>query len=297
MKLVPLSVKKKINRFMQWFDVCSAMVLGCVALFGGIGGMLFYGVHGGPQEAQEKTVLQEKVTHLLKTYNVSQSMHTIVMEAKDGSGIAVAIDPPRAREQDKRLKDAFNTEAQQTGIALAHARQLSPHDRYDLYKQLDPIQPLPDFFKKAPDKDADVFLTFSFAQSRVMNRPGFKPTVETAREIISHTSNNSALPILGSILGPVLLSVAGMFGFCAARRRLDASIDKEEDAIRQAERKAQEAARNAEAAHQQAEADRLRAEAAEQERIAKLPVAVATALEHDISVRQIKLAPKPGEAL
>ena len=276
MKRIPLSYKKKLSRCMNWFGLNSAMTLGVVTFFSGGAGLMVYERHAGPGEAREKAVLQEKVTHLLMDYKVSQNMN-LLLQTTGGPDTGVIVDYQRAAARDKSLRDAFEAEAKDTGIALAHARQISAHDRYDLYEQLDKIQPTPDYFRKPG------LLTFSHAQSQVMDRPGFAPSLETAREIVTHADHRGALT-LGCLLGPFLLGLAGMFGFHAGRKRLDQSIEGDE-----AE------ARNAETKMLAAEAERKAAEAAEAERVTNLPAAVATATERDIRVRQIKLASRSAE--
>ena len=280
MTLLPLNFKKKLSRFMNWFDFGSAVMVGLLAFFSGPGGMLAYENQAGPDEAKEKAALQEKVTRLVNDYKVSQNLHMLV-QAAGGPDVGVVVDLQRATARDKTLKDTFEEEERATGIALAHARQLTAGDRLDLYNQLDDIHPTPDYFR-GPSKSTEGYLTFRRAQSQVMDRPDFAPTVETARDIVSRSESYGG-PMLGCIFGPFLLSLGGMFGFCAARRGLCKSIGKDE-----------KKAKEAETLRQAAEAESRAADAAEQERVSKLPTAVATATERDIRVRQIKLAAKGG---
>ena len=286
MKLLPLHVKRKISSRMHLPGFLTAMLLSVGAFIGGLGGLFVYQEHGGPHKGQEKAVMQEKITHLLTTYKTSESMHLLVTGQAKGQDFALVL--PKAQEKDKSLRAVFETEAQATGIALAHSRELSPNDRYLLHKQLTVISPLPDYFKNANADDA-TFLLYSFRQSRVMNRPGFTPTVETAREIVSGP-DRGGLVTVGFIFSPLLLTLGGMFGYCALRKRLDKSIQNEDIALSLAK----EVAEREEIARKEMEAERAAAEAAERERIAKLPV--TTVLENDISVRQIKLAARQPQA-
>lgn len=291
MKLVPLNVKKWISKQLHRVGFMTATVIGAVSFLGGIGGMLFYQEYGGPGEAKEKIVMQEKVDHLLKTYKMSESMHLLVQA--EGKGQDVALVLPKAQEKDKTLRAAFEAEAQATAIALAHERHLSPKDEFELYKKLGVIDPLPDYFKKTRmDNDNTQFCFLSYAQHRVMNRPGFTPTIETAREIVSHIPDNVVLPTMACVFLPSLLTAGMIFGYSAGRKRLDTSIRVEEKAIEQAQLAAEKAEKKALRAQRIAAAARAKAEEAERQRLANLPVAVATALENDISVRQIKLAPR-----
>jgi hypothetical protein len=281
MKLLPLSAKKKLSRFMHWFDFFSILFVTVGGLFGGLASVLTYDAVGG--DKQQKAALQEKVDHLLQSYKMSQSMHTVVVASEKGAKLG--LDLPVSRAGDKSLNDAFNAEAQSVGIALAHARGLSPNQRYELYKPLQAIQPLPDYFRKM-GKDAD-FTLFSWQQSEVMNRPGFTPTLESAREIAGK-ADYGGLVAVGAILGPPLLGGCGIFAFCAMRRRLDKSIERDEDDLT----KEKEAVEKAEAQRQAEEAARKAVEAAEAERIAKLPPSVS--LERDIAVKQIKIKLSKG---
>ena len=122
-----------------------------------------------------------------------------------------------------------------------------------------------------------------------MDRPGFKPTVETAREIVNYPGY-AGVVFVTCFAGPLLLSIGGVFGFCSVRRRLDDSIYDEEQAISRAK---DEAARKEKEDAKKAEAEviaRKVAEAAEADRLAKLPPSVE--LDRDISVRQIRLVDK-----
>ena len=271
MTLLPL--KKKLSRFMQWFGLGSAVAVGAAAFCAGPAGLTVYERHGGPDEAREKAALQEKVTRLVADYKISQNMH-MLMQTAGGPDVGVVVDFQRAAARDKSLKDAFEAEAENTGIALAHARQISSNDRDGLYGQLEGIQPKPDYLRTPSS------LTFRHAQSQVMDRPGFTPSLETAREIVSHADHRMSLA-LGCLFGPFLISLAGIFGFYAVGKRLDLSVKNDA-----------QAEKDAEAARLAAEAERVAGESAERERVAQLPVAVATALEKDISVRQIRLAAK-----
>ena len=158
MKLLPLSVKKKLSKFMNWFGGGTATFLIVGSFLGGIGGMLGYESWG---DEKERVVLQEKVDHLLTSYKNSQSVHTVVEMAAAGTDLA--IDVSKAREREAALTAAFNAEAEQTGIALAHARKISPHQRNKLYKQLGEIKPRPDYFREGKTED-EGFVLFSFAQ-------------------------------------------------------------------------------------------------------------------------------------
>lgn len=290
MQLLPLRFKKAISKQLHRLGFVTALFLGFGSFLGGTIGMLVYQQHGGPDEAKEKTVMQEKVDHLLKTYRLSESMHVLVQGQSEGKNYALVL--PEAKEKDKVLRADFEAEAQATGIALAHARQLSPKDQQALYQKLGEIQPLPDYFVKAPPRDdISPFLALSINQHRIMHRPDFKPTLATAREIVTATGEGG-WTIPAFMFGPALLSLAGIFGYWGARRTLDKSIDKEETAIYEAETAAAASQRAAEAQRQADEAAKLAAEAAERERLENMPVAVAAPLDRDISVRQIKLAPK-----
>jgi hypothetical protein len=283
MKLLPLSVKKKLSKVMKWFEFGTAITVICGSFLAGVGGMIAYQNIG---DKNEKTVLQQKVDHLLTSHRVSRSMHTIVEGTEKGGDFALNL--PKAREKEAALTAAFNAEAEATGVALVHARGISPAQRSELYKQLGEIKPQPDYFKNGTN-GADDFILFSFAQSRVMNRPGFTPTIETAREITAYP-DLSGLVVAGSMFGPLLLSIGGIFSFCSARRRLDDSIHSEESAIRGAEDAARRLERE-KAQKEEAEAVARKAvEAAEAERLAKLPPSVE--LDRDISVRQIRLTGK-----
>jgi hypothetical protein len=127
----------------------------------------------------------------------------------------------------------------------------------------------------SPPCSPQAFLLFNTMQSRTMDRPGFTPTVETAGTIVKHSDYPTAIA-MGSVFGPPILAIAGLFGFCALRKRLDRSIVEDETEIVQQEEETKKA-----------EAVRLAVEVAEKERLDKLPPSVS--IDRDIKVRQIKL--------
>ncbi len=289
MELVSLNLKKNISRRMNWFGELSALLVIVGGFWAGMGGLLRveYKGAGGTGEKQEDTALQQKVTHLLQTYDTKKSLDTIIALADKGTDMG--LDIARAHERQKGLNAAFNAEAQVTGIALADARLLSPDERYKLYQRLDVISPHPDYFRSTKSGDNDAFILFNHSQSKVMDRPGFKPSVEAARRIVDY-NGHPTLFVMGFFFGSPLLALGGVFAFSKARNRFNQSIYDEERAIRDAEekeRQAREAKDKEAAARAEAEARQL---AEEQERLAKLPP--STTLDRDIQVRQIKLAPK-----
>jgi hypothetical protein len=279
MKLVPLKAKKAISSLTHRLGIGTAIVLTAGSFLGGLGNMLYQRENGtgGPAEKTEETALQQKVDHLLRTYKATQDVDALAeMVGQPGTGSGV--DPARAAAMKKSFDAAFNTEAQALGIALATARTPSPDERCHLYRQLNVIKPLPDYLSPAAQESCASFMLFDHSQSRVMDRTGFKPTLDAARDIVNYDGYPLTL-IFAGIFGPMALSIAGVFAFGAAQRRLDGSIasDEAEARRKQEEARSAEAERLANAARRQAE-DKARPQ--------------STALEHDIKVKQIKLAPK-----
>jgi hypothetical protein len=295
MKLLPLNAKKKLSKFMGWFDFGAAMFVVLGSFIGGIGGMVGYERLPRPGGTAENTSLTQKADHLLTSYEKSKAMHVVVLAAEKGEKLGV--DLTQAKEADAKITADFNAEAQAVGIAVAGARHINPHQRYELYKKLEDIKPHPDYFKSGATGDEDLLL-FTAGRAHVMKGSNAAPTIEQTRKIVAFPSPGVPL-VMACIFGPLALGIGGVWGFCAARRRLDNSIYAEEKAIKEAEqarRDAELAAQRAEQQKEKDEANRLAEnvarEAAELERRANLPAAVAEPLEHDISVRQIRLTDK-----
>lgn len=284
MQLLSLAMKQKLSRCLNKFRSGTLVLLLGGSYLVGLGGIFVVPNLSGSGASKQAAALQQKVDHLLSSYRMSQSMDMVVKAGAPDKSFG--LDLPTARQKDSSLKQAFETEAQATGIALAHARGLSAEQRYKLYHALDEIKPKPDYFPAHGESDAD-FMLFNPKQAHVMNRPHFQQTLASAREIATIPGNGTGL-VLGVIFGPMVLTGIGAFGFCAARRRLDRSIENEEKMIAQAE----EDRRQAEALRQAEEAARIAAEEAERKRIAALPP--STRLERDIRVKQLKLAPQKG---
>jgi hypothetical protein len=206
-------------------------------------------------------------------------MHQVLQAAEKDPGYG--FDLPKAQAKEKSLMDAFNAEEQALAIEIAHAPNLNAHQRYLINKPLMEIQPQLGYFRSTKDED-EAFALYNHYLSQLKRRPDFTPSIETARELAAEPGYGTPIA-LGAILGTPVLMLGGVFLFCAARRRLDGSIAKDEKAIRAAEEEAQKAEEKRKAD----EAARLAEEAAERERVAKLPPPVE--LDRDISVRQIKL--------
>ena len=272
MKLLPLNTKKNIHRFMSRFRGGTAALLIVGATFAGIGGLIGWEITGagGPGRDKEKTSLQEKVDRLLETNRTMRSFNAVTNVLAAGRDFA--LDPVKVQAKQAELKAAFNAEEEATGIALAHAQTLSPHERTNLYTQLSSLKPLPDYLR-APGEDED-FMTLEPLRKQVMSRPGFTPTLATAREIIAGPRYGGKLLLTG-LLGAPIFAIISVFGFAATRKRLGKSIHKDEVELKRAE----------EAARQAAEAQQ-----AQQAQQAALSPNVTTVLDRDIRVRQIKLA-------
>jgi hypothetical protein len=292
MKFVSLETKRKIHKYMRRLSGGTAflVMLGSIAAGIGFNVYLQHKSAGGPAEVAEKAEVQGKVDHLIATYNEMQAVDLLAKSA-DGQQ-AIGTNEAALKMGAAQLHQKFNAEAEATAIAIAHATKVSSSDLDDMTRLLKVVKPLPDYFIGPSGGEAD-FETFHYAQAQVMNRPGFTPTLASAREIAAKAKGTAAEGLFLLILGPALLSAAGALAFEGARHRLGRSIETEEKENQEraeAARKLDEERRKL--AKERRKAARIAAVAEAAARPGKVAASMKSGLDRSIQVHKITLLPQ-----
>jgi hypothetical protein len=196
-------------------------------------GLALFAAHNGkdaPDAAREASERQAITQELAKIPHLHKYALSYRQQADGANAIPAELVPPgmdvqALSKQADRLDAAFQAQARQTAVDIMHARQVPVEELAEMGKKL----------RAELDKQPDYLIGNSTddmrkCQNGIMSKPGFTPTIESARQIAACVSAADDFNAKGTAL--LFVGVPVLFTFAnAARTGLEKSIRRDEEVI------------------------------------------------------------------
>lgn len=236
MKNLPLGFRKKLHYILD-----DSFALGTVAVMLSpvvTAGMLFsYGSKSPADpklQQQEYEALHTKLLRLpaLRQFADWRSAQAAELEALPAKVLPPGANPVETRQQAGELAATFQAAALELAVEVTHARKISLHEMMSLNNGIE------SYMAQKPASLLEVqgrhrstsWLHIRSCQAEVMSAPGFTPTVDSARHIVSCAEDRAGADGWYLLKGMLSLSFTGLGG-AALRQQLRASVTADELAL------------------------------------------------------------------